>query len=339
MQRGPDAPLVLVTGATGAVGPAVVRRALDEGYRVRTLSRHGAPPALLPSATDARVGDVRDADAVDRVLSEIDYVLHLAAVLHRVGTSPEETREYAEINASATRTLVDRAVARGVQRIVLFSTICVYGEERDVVADEETAPAPDTPYARTKLEAERIVLDQAKRDGRPLGVVLRLAAVYGPRLRGNYRTMVRHLAQGRPMPVRPGGNQRTLVFDEDAAAAAVLALRHPAAAGRVYNVTDGSTHSVRDMTDAICAALGRRPPRVGVPASVLRGAVQMAARTRVPPIVRLNGMLEKYTQNISVDGSRLRRELGFVPRVGLAEGWRRTVAGLRRDGVLIDGAD
>ncbi len=332
---GTESPLVLVTGATGAVGPAVVRRAVDEGCRVRTLSRHAPQQGLLPSGVDVQIGDVREQDVLARALAGVEYVLHLAAVLHFVTPEEQQRADYESVNAAATTALVRRARSEGVQRIVLFSTIGVYGENRDVVATEDTAPAPDTPYARTKLEAEKAILAEAARDGHRLGVALRLAAVYGPRVRGNYRTMVRFLANRRFLPLRPGPNRRTLVFDEDAAQAALLVMRHPAAAGRVFNVTDGTTHSVEEVTESICAALNRRPPRVGMPASLPRLLLRAAGPiASVPPIARAKAMLEKYTQDIAVDGSLIQRELGFTPRVDLDEGWRRTVAGLRRNGDL-----
>lgn len=330
-----ESPLVLVTGATGAVGPAVVRLAVDEGYRVRTLSRHPAPHGLLPEGVDVQVGDVRDERVLARALAGVEYVLHLAAALHLVTVEEQKGANYESVNAAATKALVRRATSEAVRRIVLFSTICVYGENRDVVATEDTAPAPDTPYARTKLEAEKAILAATGRGGSISGVVLRLAAVYGPRVRGNYRTMVRFLADGRFMPVRPGLNRRTLVFDQDVAQAALLAMRHPLAAGRVFNVTDGTTHSVREVTESICAALDRRPPRFGLPASLPRGLLNAAGPIgRVRPIARARAMLEKYTQDVAVDGTRIQRELGFTPGVNLDEGWRRTVAGLRADGDL-----
>lgn len=329
------APLVLVTGATGAVGPAVVREAFSRGYRVRILSRHPPPAGLLPAASDVHIGDIGDEAATARAVADVKYLLHLAALLHLVSPTERLRANYEDTNASATAALVRRAAAAGVERFVFFSTIAVYGENRRGLLTEESRPAPDSEYGRSKLRGEAAVLEQRRPDGRPIGVVLRPAAVYGPRLRGNYRTMIQFLACRRALPVRPGTNRRTLVFDEDLAAAALIAADHPAAAGRIFNVTDGTTHTLHDLTDAMCRALGRTPPWRGLPAppllALLKGAGPLAA---TGPLARVRSMVEKYAQEIAVDGARIQRELGFRPSVNLDEGWRRTVDGLRLSGGL-----
>jgi nucleoside-diphosphate-sugar epimerase len=280
---------------------------------------------------DVQVGDIRDAAARARALDGIDRVLHLAAVLHLVTPAEQEKADYSDVNAAATSALVRDAADAGVQRVVLFSSIAVYGETHGALATEDTPPAPATPYARSKLQAEQAVLAQTRRDGAPLGVVLRLAAVYGPRVKGNYLSLVRYLASRRPLPILPGPNRRTLVFDDDAARAAVLASEHPAAAGRTFNVTDGSIHTVREINDAICEALGRRPPGIGVPLTAARKIVDAGRWALRGPFVRVAGMVDKYGEDVAIDGGRIQRELGFTPHVDLREGWRRTVQHLRAE--------
>ena len=280
-------------------------------------------------------GDIRDAAVRRRALEGVNGVLHLAAVLHLVDPRAQRDAAYDGINAEATRGLVDDARDAGVHRVVVFSTIAVYGKSKPVTADESTPPCPDTPYAHSKLAAERVVLATMNREGEPLGAVLRLAAVYGPRLKGNYRAMLQHLAAGRPLPLIPGANRRTLVYDTDVAAAALLALRDPGAAGCVFNVSDGTTHTLREVTASMCAALGRPMPRFGVPAGFAAAAVKTARPLLVGRFAALAAQVEKFNEHIAVDASRIRSALGFTPQVSLDEGWRRTVAGLREAGELV----
>ncbi len=237
--------LALVTGATGAVGPQVVAALQDAGYRVRTLSLDAPQPGLLPEDVDIHTGDVTDPSAVQSAMQGVDAVIHMAALLHIVEPPPAMREVYQRINVGGTATIVEAAVREGVKRVVLFSTIAVYGDARRQILTEEVAPLPGTFYARTKLAAERIVLDALGPDGQPLGVALRLGAVYGSRIKGNYRRLVQSLANGRFVPVGDGRNRRTLIYDKDVARAAVLVMRHPAAAGRVYNVSDGQFHTMR----------------------------------------------------------------------------------------------
>jgi UDP-glucose 4-epimerase len=296
---------------------------------VRTLSRRAPPPGLFPAVVDAHLGDVRDPVARGRALAGVERVFHLAARLHVVDPGAQARTDYDETNRDATSALACEAARAGVRRIVFFSSIAVYGDTRGGLATEETPATASSGYARSKLEAEAAVLGRTRSDGTPVGVVLRLAAVYGPRVKGNYLSLVRYLASGRPVPILPGSNRRTLVFETDVARAAVLAASHPAAAGRIFNVTDGSIHTVRGIDAAIRAALGRRASRLGVPLPAAQAFVNGTRWALRGPLARVAGAIDKYAEDVAVDGGRIQRELGFTPEIDLEEGWRRTVRHLR----------
>src|SRR4051794_29972821 len=317
-----DVPLILVTGATGAVGPAIVRATAAAGYRIRTLTRSQPPPGLLPPGVDLHLGDIRDDSVAVRALHGADVVLHLAALLHLTTPAGRFAADYADTNTAATANLAARAAASGARRFVFFSTIAVYGEDQPGLLTEEADPNPGSEYARSKLRGEAAVLQQVRPDGAPLGVILRPAAVYGPRLRGNYRTMLRFLASRKPMLMLPGRNRRTLVFDEDLAAAALQAAFHPDAAGRTFNVSDGATPALSEIVVSMCRALRRQPPSFGVPAEAVRAfSSRLGPLATRGPLGRVHAMVEKYSQQIAVDGSLIQRALGFRPGVTLDEGW------------------
>jgi UDP-glucose 4-epimerase len=208
---------------------------------------------------------------------------------------------------------------------------------------------PDTFYARTKLAAEQIVLNAGGADRQPLGTVLRLGAVYGSRIKGNYERLTRALAGSLGtryqflaklghvprfpfIPIGSGRNRRTLVYDKDVGRAAVLAVSHPAAAGRVFNVTDGTFHTLNEIIESICSALGRKPPRLSLPVGPTRALVGLIEKGShaiglKPPITR--AIIDKYTEDIAVDGSLIQKELGFVPQYDLKTGWEETVREMR----------
>ena len=189
----------------------------------------------------------------------------MAALLHIVNPPPELREKYERVNIGGTATVVEAAIKAGVKRVVLFSTIAVYGPSDGCVLNEMSPTHPDTFYAKTKLAAEQIVLNARGADGQPLGTVLRLGAVYGSRIKGNYERLTHALARIALFPIGNGLNRRTLVYDKDVGRAAVLAVSHPAAAGRVFNVTDGGFHTLNEIIESICSALGRKPPRLSLP--------------------------------------------------------------------------
>lgn len=319
---------VLVTGATGVIGPNLVSRLVAEGYRVRVLARSSMPEGLLPDSVEVVRGDIADRAAVSRAVEGASIVFHLAAKLHINNPSPGLLGEYRRVNVEGTRVLTELAQETGVKRLVFFSSIAVYGRSaRGEVLDEDSPLAPTSIYGQTKLEAERIALAAQRRDGVPLAVVLRLAGVYGPRIKGDYRRLVIAMRQGWFLPVGSGTNRRTLIHERDVAEAALLAAEHPDAAGRIFNLTDGSIHSFAQIVEAICKNLGRRPPRY----CIALGPVLAAARI-VDAGFRVGGrggkavpMVTKLVEDMAVSGDRIRDVLGFEPRVGLVAGWRTAI--------------
>jgi UDP-glucose 4-epimerase len=324
------APLVLVTGGSGAIGPMVVEVLLSSGFAVRTLTRH--KPDLPPSRhIESVVGDITDSAAVGSAMIGVSAVVHLAARLHFSGPPSRDVDAYRRVNVQGTSNVVTAAAAAGAQRVVFASTIAVYGSSLGHPVNELSPTHPDTPYAVTKFEAEEIVRHARRSDGSPLGVVLRLAAVYGSRLKGNYRSLVRALARGRFVPIGDGRSRRTLIHEHDAGRAIVHVLQGDAA-GRTFNVTDGAVHTTDEIVAAICAALGRPIPGWRVPEAVAFGAA-----TVFDELHRLTGRgagtirdrLRRYVEDVAVDGSAIQRELNFIPQYTLQRGWQRVIDEMR----------
>jgi nucleoside-diphosphate-sugar epimerase len=328
---------VLITGATGAVGPRVVAALRDAGYRIRTLSIDPPPADTWPDDVETLIGDVTDPSAVQSAMQDVESVIHMAALLHIVNPQPALQEKYERINVGGTSIVVKAAIKAGVPRVVLFSTIAVYGQSDGRILTEDTPLHPDTFYAKTKLAAERIVLEARDANGKQIGAVLRLGAVYGSGIKGNYQRLVQSLARGRFIPIGSGLNRRTLVYDKDVARAAVLVVTHAAAAGKVFNVSDGNFHTMTQIIGTICDALGRKRPMFTLPIAPIRsvaGILENGARLigYTSPIVR--STIDKYTEDIAVSGERIKKELGFIPQYNLSSGWQETVQEMREAGVL-----
>ncbi|MBA3569683.1 MAG: NAD-dependent epimerase/dehydratase family protein [Pyrinomonadaceae bacterium] len=320
----------LVTGATGAIGPGLVGALMQKGYAVQVLLRQTSFADSLPNGVRIIRGDLLDQRALVRATSEMDTVFHLAAKLHINNPGPSLKADFERINVEATRQLVKAAEDSGAKRFVYFSTICVYGPSRPgQVLAETDACAPQTFYARTKLEAEKLVLAaRSKSTGEPIGTVLRLAAVYGARMKGNYPRLVSALRGHRFLPVGNGLNRRTLVHEQDAARAALLAAEHPNAVGQIYNVTDGEIHSFNDILRAICNALGRGVPRMHLPlksarllAGMLENSFQLVGRQS--PLDR--AAIARLVEDAAVSGEKIQGDLGFRPSFDLAAGWQQVL--------------
>lgn len=330
--------IAAVTGATGTIGPTLVGRLLGAGYQVRILERREPQDSLFGGSVQVVVGDICDQAAFARLVQRADVVFHLAAKLHIPHPPPEFHAEYWRVNVEGTRNVVEQATAAGVHRLVYISTVTVYGPTDGQILDEWAPPRPDTIYSRTKLEGEQMALAaQCAGDDKPLTAVLRLATVYGPRQKGNFQRLVWALARGRFVLVGDGCNRRTLVYMRDVVEAMLLAAEHPKAAGRIFNVTDGCVHTMRDILLAICRALGRPAPRLYVPLPVAQaGAAGLeyafALVGRRAPLTRAT--LDKFIEDAAYSDQRIQIELGFRPAYDLKAGWQETIAELRRKGEL-----
>jgi nucleoside-diphosphate-sugar epimerase len=303
---------VLVTGAGGFVGRAVLAALAARGVAARAAHRR-LPPAAARDAGDAvEVGEIGPDTDWGAALEGVDTVIHLAARVHQMrDTAPDPAAEYARVNAGGTRRLAEAAAAAGVRRMLLASTVKVLGEgagERPLRGDQP--PAPADPYGASKAMAEA-ALFQAARPGGMEAAVLRPPLVYGPGVRANFLALLRAVDRGIPLPLALVRNRRSLVFVGNLADALLAAAERPAAAGGVFMVSDGPAVSTPQLVRAIGAALGRRPRLVPVPPALIRAAAALAGR---------RAAAERLLGSLVVDHAELGTRLGWVPPFTLEQG-------------------
>jgi UDP-glucose 4-epimerase len=313
-------PLAMVTGATGAVGPTLVEHLLRDGYAVRTLSRKAPAAGLLPQAAQHISADINDETALRDALAGVDVVFHLAALLHIENPGPELAADYRRVNVDGARRVAELAAQADVRRFVYFSTVKVYGCHQRTPVTEDQTPAPQTLYAQTKLAGE-----QAVQASNPLEVVvLRLSAVYGPRLRGSWARLVRAIRAERFIPVGNLRNVHSLTHVADVARAALLVAQHQAAAGRAFNVVGHESPTMQAILSAIYATYEKKLPAVRVPASAMLLAafslekVLALGQRRSPLSVQA---LRQLIDDEAYSAAAL-NGLGFAPHTLLTEGWR-----------------
>lgn len=303
---------VLVTGASGFIGGALVDRLLAEG--VPTVATVRRP---LTGGRTIAVGDIGpDTDWRDP-LAGVDCVVHLAARVHVMhDRAADPLAEFRKVNVDGTLALARQAVAAGVRRFIFVSSIKVNGEGtapgRPFAADD--APAPADAYGISKLEAERSLLALAAETGMQM-VIIRPALVYGPGVKANFRSMMSWLSKGVPLPLGAIENRRSLVALDNLVDLIVTCLNHPAAAGQVFLVSDGEDLSTTELLRRMGAALGRPARLLPVPAAWLDGAARLLGRGAVAQ--RLCGSLQ-------VDIEKTRRLLDWTPPVTVDEALRET---------------
>lgn len=323
---------MLVTGATGFTGGALLRRLLADGHSVATFVRSGpAAQQLAALGADPREVDIRDARAVERAMEPFDCVFHLAASYRQ---EHADLSEFREVNVEGTRNLVRASRDAAVGRFVHCSTVGIHGQIDTPPADESYRAAPNDHYQRSKYEAELLVREQIA-DGFP-GVVLRPAAISGP---GDRRLLKLFRAIDRGVFVMIGDGQTLyhLVYIDDLVDAFLLAATRETALGETFIIAGERACTLDELVRIIAAALDVPAPRMRLPLWPVQTAAvlcEWACRPLglSPPLHRRR--VEFFDMDRSFTTEKARRLLGFTPRLSLEEGIARTVQGYRDEGLL-----
>jgi nucleoside-diphosphate-sugar epimerase len=328
----------LVTGATGFVGPHLVRGLVARGRRVRCLVRdRSRSGALEGPEVEVRQGDLLDPAVAASAAEGIERIFHLAGG-GKVSTSTGGGLELLRAaNVGPLQAVLVAAKRACVERVVHFSSISAMGVQLDVRLDEDSPCKPVTPHEITKYESEQVARAEVSAGGVPV-VILRPSQIYGP---GDFNSEIPkliRLARRGLVPIFDGGRGLVpWVFVSDVVDAALSAGDRAEAPGRTYIVSDSDSYLFAAVVAAIARALGRRRAGVLVPRPLAWsaiGLVEVAARVagRDPPFTlhRLESVCGKRLLGID----RARRELGYVPRVGLDEGIGRTVTWCIERGIV-----
>lgn len=253
---------ILVTGASGFIGRALVPALAARGHEVRAALRHG-PDFPAPIET-VRHGDLDGDVDWHRLVADIEFVVHLAGIAH-AGPGVPEAR-YDRINHRAAAALAEAARTAGARRFVLMSSIRAQtGPSATTVLTEAAAPRPTDAYGRSKLAAEAAVA----RSGVPF-TVLRPVLVYGPGVKGNLRMLMRLAALPVPLPFGALTKPRSLVSAANLVAAVSHVLAHEASRGETYVVADPQPLTVAEIVVALRRGLDRKPGLVAVPPGLIR---------------------------------------------------------------------
>jgi UDP-glucose 4-epimerase len=306
---------VLVTGGAGFIGSHVVDALITRGDTVTVLDNlsngktdnlknHLGAPAFRFIQ-----GDIRDAGAVKKALADADAVIHEAAMIS-VPLSVKNPIITRSVNVDGTLNLLKASSSLGVKRFVYASSCAIYGEQTKFPISEDAPPNPLSPYADSKLTAEKECL--AFHDQEELETVcLRYFNVYGSRqAAGEYAgVMVKFLERLRvdqpPIIYGDGGQTRDFVHIQDVVEATLLALRHDGLAGEVINIGTGRGASINELCEIF---------------------LKTAGKTRIKPVheaPRAGDIRHSWA-----DIGKAKRLLGFRPRVPLEEGIRRLWANM-----------
>jgi len=306
----------LVTGANGFVGSELCARMVRDGLAVRGAVR---TLSSLPDDIDAiAIGCLSSETDWTAALRSIDQVVHLAARVHFMkDKSADPLADFYRVNVEGTANLARQAAVAGVRRFVYLSSIKVNGEctqeGRPFTADD--APAPEDPYGISKHEAEQALRQIAAETGMEV-VIIRPPLVYGPGVKANFKSMMRWLARGVPLPLAAvTQNRRSLIALDNLVDFIVTCLNHPAAANQTFLVSDGEDLSTAELLQRMGTAMGYPVRLFYVPQPLLRFGAKLLNKS---------GIYQRLLGSLQLDIFKTRLLLGWTPPISVAEGLRRT---------------
>jgi UDP-glucose 4-epimerase len=301
----------LVTGGGGFIGSNLVQALVERGQRVRVLDNFATGRrqnlAGLENQIELIEGDMRDPAAAERAIAGVDYVLHQAA-LGSVPRSVQDPLTSNEVNVNGTLNLLWAAKKSRVKRFVIASSSSIYGNAPQLPKDESTPPNPISPYAVSKLAAERYTLSFNAVYGLPT-VALRYFNVFGPKQdpASQYAAVIPRfitaLTKGQPPVIYGDGEQsRDFTYVDNVVQANLLACSAPEAPGQVMNIACGDRYSLNTLLHFLAESMGKK--------------VRPIYETERP------GDVKHSLASIA----RAQKILGFSPAINFREGLKRTVA-------------
>jgi nucleoside-diphosphate-sugar epimerase len=327
----------LITGASGFIGGHLAERMVREGHQVRCLVRASSDTSRLDKLdVEVAVGDLTSPRSLTQAARGCRYVFHCGALVSDWAT----TAEIAGINVGGTRNLLDASVAASVTRFIHFSSTDVYGYPGGrAVPETQTCHRFANWYAQTKLDSEVEVRRAAQAQSLD-AVILRPSTVYGPRSTDVVGDIARAIQGGHMLLVDHGRPIAGLCYVDNLLDAAVLAMRHDAAPGQAFNVSDGLDVTWKQFTDGLASGLGCPTVRWSIPYWMANGigfslehgyrALRRATNVTVAPLLSRQAV-HVLGRNQDFSNHKARELLGWEPRVGYDAGLAATVAWLRSE--------
>lgn len=306
---------VLLTGATGFVGTALLASLLEKGDRVVAAVRDSTVK-LDPRVTLEAIAGLDAHTEWQNSLNGVQVVIHSAARVHVMNdTEADPLAAFRAVNVEGTLNLARQAAAAGVRRFIFISSIKVNGEGtapgQSYRADDN--PAPIDPYGISKMEAEQGLRSLAEQTGLEV-VIIRPVLVYGPGVKANFLSMMRWLEKGIPLPFGAIDNRRSLVALDNLVDLIVTCMTHPAAANQTFLVSDGEDLSTTMLLTRMARALGKTARLLPVPSALLVWSAMLLGR---------RGLSQRLCGSLQVDIEKNRSLLGWTPLVNVDEALSR----------------
>lgn len=310
---------ILVTGASGFVGGAVVERLSKQPELYDVVAAGRSERGVDGSACRIVSGlELSEPAGWAEALQGVDVVIHCAARAHVMNdTSLDPLAEFRRVNVDGALNLATEASKAGVKRLVFVSTVKVNGESTNNRAPfrETDEPSPEDAYARSKAEGEWKLRGFCEQAGMEL-VVVRPPLVYGPGVKGNFLSLLKLCNLPVPLPFGSMKNKRSMVYVGNLADFLVRCVGEPRAPGETFLISDDVTLSLAELLRNLRRVRGRAAWLVPVPVFLFRLAGAVLSKAEA---------VDRLTGELTIDSSKARNVLDWSAPYSVQQGLKATV--------------
>ncbi|MDT3719483.1 SDR family oxidoreductase [Pseudomonas oryzihabitans] len=297
---------IVVTGASGFVGGGLIARLLEPGHVVRAVVRKSSSAKFDSRASKQIIDGLSAQQDWRSIVDNQQVVIHAAARVHVMSEGANDPlSEFRKVNVEGTLNLARQSAAAGVKRFIFISSIKVNGEQtfpgKPYTASTEAAPTD--PYGISKMEAEQGLLAIASSTDMEV-VIIRPVLVYGPGVRANFMKLMALIHKGVPLPFGAIRNRRSFVSLDNLVDLILHCLEHPAAANRIFLVSDGENLSTTMLIQKIGKAMNRKVFLLPIPVCCL----ELCA-----VLLKKESHLRRLCGSLEVDISETNTLLGWTP--------------------------
>ena len=310
---------ILLTGATGFVGQKLTDALLEQtDAALRLAVRKRIAGDFSHRVAVTTIDDISANTHWQDLLSDCQVVIHAAARVHVMQEHADDPlAAYRETNVAGTLNLARQAATQGVKRFIYLSSIKVNGEltPNGKPFNAEDKALPQCPYSISKHEAEQGLLALAEETGMDV-VIIRPVLVYGPGVKGNFRTMMEWLEKGIPLPLGRVHNKRSFVSVDNLVDLMITCIDHPRAANQIFLVSDGEDLSTTVLLRKLRRLLDKRMVLLPIPVWVLNSVSKLLGK---------QVYAERLCGSLQVDIGKARELLGWQPVASVDDVLQSTV--------------
>lgn len=323
---------ILVTGATGFIGRYLLPVLHQQGWQIRATVRNNFIEDLPFEIENIKVGEIDGNTDWSEAVRGMDAVIHLAArahVLKEEIDNPEA--EFLRVNTEGTANLVKQSIAAGVKHFIFISSIGAMATLSECVLTEKSPCQPDTPYGRSKLQAERALINLAK-ESEMTWTILRPTLVYGAGNPGNMERLMKLIEKNLPLPFASVKNRRSFIFVGNLVDAIATCFTHPNAANQIFLVNDDRDLSTPELICQIAKEMNRPCNLFPVPPNLLKflgysgDTLQKLTKKSLP---FNSATIDRLLGSLFVDISHIKGTLNWQPPFTIERGIEQTLQTLK----------